>query len=219
MVPFMIYSGQVSRISPNNSISSWGLLALDGDNIIAGRRKYLFWTGHPYSDCINIKWSVFFTEFKYAVVLLIFLKSSMVVWLGRYPQMPNGVGRMLQAPQPNVLKRCHNIFLYIVQGSLFSTCFFLKLITILLWFFAGFVFVGITTIWYHEDSSQGCLWEPYKRCLNKMFSYKTHLVMLNRGLSLLAETTFLIPLPLFSSGWLLVITWYLQFQENLTAEL
>ncbi|KAK4405803.1 Acylamino-acid-releasing enzyme [Sesamum angolense] len=34
-----VLSGQVSRISPDNSNSSWDLLALDGDNIIAGASK------------------------------------------------------------------------------------------------------------------------------------------------------------------------------------
>lgn len=35
------FSGDVSRISPGNSNSYWDVLALDGDNIITGRRKML----------------------------------------------------------------------------------------------------------------------------------------------------------------------------------
>lgn len=34
---FTIDSGKVSRISPKNMNSSWDVLALDNDNIIAGR--------------------------------------------------------------------------------------------------------------------------------------------------------------------------------------
>lgn len=38
----MIDSGKVSRISPKNTNSSWDILALDNDNIIAGRYDAYF---------------------------------------------------------------------------------------------------------------------------------------------------------------------------------
>ncbi|KAK6161473.1 hypothetical protein DH2020_004854 [Rehmannia glutinosa] len=50
-----VLSGQVSRISPDKSNSSWDILALDGDNIIAG---------YPDSVSTTLNNLVFFTVFK-----------------------------------------------------------------------------------------------------------------------------------------------------------
>lgn len=79
---------------------------------------------------------------------------------------------------------------------LFYLTLLLKVMLFMLRSFAGFISVGITTIWHLEHSSQGCLWESYKRylirCLCMIFIWLQSCRKWCRWLYILAWIIFLI---------------------------
>lgn len=87
-------SGKVSHISLGDSSFSWNVLALDGDNIIAGKSRCIFqFILVPVIAIPLIKESIiFFFWLKSVVVPLMFLQSSMGPLSVRHPQRPHGVG-------------------------------------------------------------------------------------------------------------------------------
>lgn len=85
-------SGKVSRISLGDSSFSWNVLALDGDNIIAGKSRCIFQFILVPVIVVPLIEEYHFFGLKSVVVPLMFLQSSMGPLSVRHPQRPHGVG-------------------------------------------------------------------------------------------------------------------------------